>query len=114
MYECCLKAQPHRPETEAVANPTKAAILEAIDTQEKYYNKMFIDERVDAYNEIEEMLKSYPIVIFIRGSPNQPQCKQSKVLVEYLTKVNGFSYFADGGQVQTLRHSPRRAHQGVA
>lgn len=54
---------------------------------EEFYNKLFIRERVRAYNDIEEILNSYPIVIFIRGTPTEPQCKSSRVLLEYLTKM---------------------------
>jgi glutaredoxin-related protein len=42
---------------------------------------LFINERIKAYDEIDEILRSYPIVIFIRGTPEKTDCKSSKVLV---------------------------------
>ena len=62
-------------------------IMEIMSAYEDFYNKLFVNERVLAYNEIEEMLASYPIVIFIRGSPTEPQCKSSRVLLDYLQKM---------------------------
>ena len=44
-------------------------------------------QRAKAFKEIEELLKSYPIIIFIRGTTLCPECKQSEVLIDYLQKM---------------------------
>jgi hypothetical protein len=47
-------------------------VIEIVDSYDEYYRKIFMNERVKAYNEIEELLGSYPIMIFIRGNPGDP------------------------------------------
>jgi glutaredoxin-related protein len=68
-------------------NVKRGNLIEVMDTYEEYYRKLFINERVRAFNEIEEILNSYAIIIFIRGPPNEPKCPQSQLLVEYFTKM---------------------------
>ena len=63
---------PHKTDGEVIDCPKKMNVIEVMTAYEDYYNKLFINERVRAYNEIEELLASYPIVIFIRGTPNDP------------------------------------------
>lgn len=48
---------------------------------DEYYRKMFVTERVRAYNEIEEILASYPILLFMKGTPETTTCSSTKVLI---------------------------------
>jgi hypothetical protein len=43
-------------------------LIEIMDTYEEYYRKLFLNERIRAYNEVEEILSSFPIVVFIKGT----------------------------------------------
>ena len=50
-------------------NPRKNVVIEIIETYDDYYRKVFIDERTKAYEEIDDLVNSYQIVLFIRGTP---------------------------------------------
>jgi len=47
-----------------------------------------------AFEDIEDKLSSYPLVIFIRGTPIAPMCKSSKFLVDKLNMLDiKFKYY---------------------
>lgn len=54
---------------------------------EEYYRHLHDSEQKKAFLEIEQSLKQFPIVIFIRGDQMEPKCKSSKMLIDCLTKM---------------------------
>ncbi|TNV78818.1 hypothetical protein FGO68_gene1296 [Halteria grandinella] len=78
---------PDKQEIEKVTETKRSSILEVVTAYEAFYSQQFMKKRKQAFAEIEELLKSYPIIIFIRGSALSPECKQSEVLIDYFQKM---------------------------
>ena len=65
-----------------------------LDAYEEFYRESFNNERKEAFEDIEEKLSSYPVVLFIRGTPTNPMCKSSKFLVDKLQRLDiKFRYY---------------------
>jgi len=64
-----------------------------------YYENNFILERKAMFDKIGKLLNSYPIIIFIKGSPLDPFCKFSKTFMALIKKVEikykSFDIFKD-------------------
>ena len=51
------------------------------EEMETFYKQIFLDERAGAFAEIEELLKSHHLIVFIKGSARDPKDKHSKKLL---------------------------------
>ena len=82
-----LIIHPHKDELEYIKNPRASAIAKVLLAYEEYYKHLHSTEQKKAFTEIKRSLSMFPIVVFMRGDPQQPECKSSKTLVECLTKM---------------------------
>lgn len=55
-----------------------------VNEQNIYYSRMFQTEKQQAFRDIEELLKSAPLFMFIKGTLSEPKCKFTRKLVETL------------------------------
>lgn len=78
---------PHQQDLEYIKNPRSTTILNVLSTYEEHYKRMFESERNKVYFQINQTLKMFPILIYMRGDVSEPKCKSSKALVECLTKM---------------------------
>ena len=67
--------------------PSVKNLAKVLGAYEEFYREAFVNERAEAFIQIEALLTSFPVVMFIRGSPLKPTCKSSKVLVEQFNKM---------------------------
>lgn len=82
-----LLVHPHKEDIEHIKNPRASTIGKVLSAYEEYYTKLFNNEKQKAYVEIDQKLKNFPIIVFMRGDQKQPKCKSSKMLVECFTKM---------------------------
>ena len=64
-----------------------------------YYEDQFEKEKQVVFKKIETILESYPVVIFIKGTPHDPFCKFSRWFIELLNqseiRYKSFNVFQD-------------------
>lgn len=82
-----LLMHPSKQQAEFIKIPSIKNLAKVLGAYEEFYREAFVNERTEAFREIEDKLSSFPIVMFIRGSPIKPQCKSSKVLVDQFEKL---------------------------
>jgi hypothetical protein len=61
-------------------------LISLIETQNEFYQKWFEEEKLKAFREIDDMVKSNPFFAFIKGTPEAPKCKFTRRLVEMFSK----------------------------
>mmetsp|Transcript_42056 Transcript_42056/g.64452 ORF Transcript_42056/g.64452 Transcript_42056/m.64452 type:complete len:168 (+) Transcript_42056:276-779(+) len=83
-----LIIHPHKEDLEFIKNPRSSTIGKVMTAYEEYYQRLFRNEREKAFNYIEMKLMQFPIIVFMRGDPQQPKCKSSRILIECFTKVD--------------------------
>ena len=74
----------HSDKVEMVVNPSPEKLTETIDHQNQYYTKWFDQEKMKMFTEIESLLHSQTLFVFIKGTPSAPQCKFTRRLLALL------------------------------
>eukprot|EP00347_Sterkiella_histriomuscorum_P021830 403332619 len=82
---------PHKINPELVQNPSPDQLIQLIETQNEFYTKWFEEEKLKAFREIEDMVKSNAFFAFIKGTADAPKCKFTRRLVEMFGK-EGYKY----------------------
>ncbi len=78
---------PNRDDGEKIAYPQRSTVLEVVQSYNVHYTHAFLEEKKKAFKNIENLLSHMPVTVFMRGTPTQPECKASQILVEYFMKM---------------------------
>lgn len=74
-------------------------IYKTIEQWDQFYKEEFPIEKEKKFQQIRNLLNSYPVVIFIKGSPHDPFCKFSKSFIEIIRETGirykSFDIFKD-------------------
>lgn len=101
IYPQIIFAHPHLIEPIFIRNPESFEIYNMIDQNFDYYEKKFLLEKKLMFEKIANLLNSYPVIIFIKGTPTDPFCKFSKAFMELIKKneikYKSFDIFKDEG-----------------
>lgn len=85
-------AHPHIPEIEiATAISSVSLLYKAVETNYNFYLNGFEKEKTSTLEKAQNIINSYPVVIFIKGTPINPFCKFSKSFMEVIKK-HKFNY----------------------
>lgn len=85
-------AHPHIPEIEIPKNITSIyALYKAVETNYNFYVKDFEREKALTLEKAQSIINSFPVVIFIKGTPINPFCKFSKSFMQVIKK-HKFNY----------------------
>lgn len=79
---------PHKINADLVKNPSPDQLLQHVEQQNEFYQKWFEEEKLKAFREIEDMVKSHAFFAFIKGTSEAPKCKFTRRLVEMFAKGN--------------------------
>lgn len=60
---------PHKMAADLLKNPTPDVFQQNIESQNEFYRLQFEQEKLKAFREIEDMVKSCGFFAFIKGSP---------------------------------------------
>jgi glutaredoxin-related protein len=100
-YPQIIMAHPHLVDPIYIRNPDTFEIYELISEHFNYYENKFVLEKKNMFEKIEKLLSSFPIIIFIKGSPMNPFCKFSKSFMAIINKLEikykSFDIFKDEG-----------------
>jgi len=77
-----LLMHPSKHQCEYIKEPRVTSLAKVLGAYEEFYRESFANEKKEAFAEIEEMLSTFPIVMYIRGSTGKPSCRSSKALVD--------------------------------
>jgi glutaredoxin-related protein len=85
-------AHPHIPEIEIAKSITSiSSLYKSIETNYNFYLNDFEKEKKLTLEKAQNIINSFPVVIFIKGTPINPFCKFSKSFMEVIKK-NKFNY----------------------
>ena len=59
---------PHKVNPDIYQNPSPDKLNSVIETQNEFYQKWFEEEKLKAFREIDDMVKSNPFFAFIKGT----------------------------------------------
>lgn len=80
-------------------NPEPFQMYKMIEHNFDYYENKFLNEKKFMFDKIDKLLSSYPVIIFIKGTPADPFCKFSKSFMELIKKTEikykSFDIFKD-------------------
>lgn len=76
---------PHKQQAEIIQSGISAEWLtETVSKQNNFYTNLFQTEKLQAFRDIEALVQSAPLFMFIKGSMSQPKCKFTRKLLEHL------------------------------
>lgn len=82
-----------------IRNPETFEIYQIVENSYNFYEHQFLKQKQTMFEKIESLLKSYPVIIFIKGTPMDPFCKFSKSFMELIKKTEikykSFDIFKD-------------------
>ncbi|KRX05878.1 Thioredoxin-like fold [Pseudocohnilembus persalinus] len=89
-------------------NENPAQILESLEEFIPEYQKKFEQKRVEMYKKIEKLITENPVLIFIKGTAQAPECKFTRQFLEIMKDLDcKFTYYdiiADNDMRHWLRH----------
>lgn len=90
---------PHLTDAKLISEFDPFEIYKIIENYFTFYKENFAKEKEIVFKKIKSLLESYPVVIFIKGSPHDPFCKFSKAFINTLKetkiKYKSFDIFKD-------------------
>lgn len=82
-----------------IRNPETFEIYKMVEQNFNYYENQFEKQKQLMFEKIHSLLSSYPVIIFIKGTPMDPFCKFSKSFMELIKKTEikykSFDIFRD-------------------
>lgn len=80
-------AHPHVAEAEVLQSNDSYFIYKTIGEYVDYYQSKYAEDKAKTLERIKIMVTSFPVVIYIKGSPHQPYCKFSKSFMEIIRNL---------------------------
>lgn len=90
-YPRVVLCHPHMTEAHVEVHIEPYRLYKMIQDYDKFYSVDFQKEKEKMFERIKKLLESSPVVIFIKGTPDDPFCKYSKSFME-LMKNSGIKY----------------------
>ena len=82
-----------------IRNPETFEIYQMVEQNYNFYENQFSKQKQIMFEKIQSLLSSYPVIIFIKGTPTDPFCKFSKSFMELIKKTEikykSFDIFRD-------------------
>jgi len=98
-YPQIIIAHPHIMEPIFIRNPETFEIYQMVEKNYNFYANQFSKQKQIMFDKIQSLLASYPVIIFIKGTPMDPFCKFSKSFMELIKKTEikykSFDIFRD-------------------
>ncbi len=86
-------------EPELIAELDEFTLYKTVENYNNFYVNDFEKERDIMFEKIRKILESYPVITFIKGTPQDPFCKFSKEFQKIITELNikykSFNIFKD-------------------
>jgi len=79
-----ILVHPHKMSPTVLQGVTPEQVTSTIHEQNEFYTKLFEQEKQHAFRDIEDLVKSSPCFMFIKGTLDTPKCKFTRRLVESL------------------------------
>lgn len=91
IYPRMVLCHPHLTEPQLYCDLTPYDTFKIVEDASNFYISDFNAEKEKMFEKIKKILDSYPVVVFIKGSPHDPFCKFSKSFINVL-KQTGIKY----------------------
>ena len=83
-YPSIILAHPHLTEPQMIIGISPVDLYSLVEKFYNFYLNDFEKEKEEMFKKIKEILDSFPIVVFIKGVPQDPFCKFSKKFIELI------------------------------
>lgn len=83
-YPSIILAHPHLTEPQIVNGITPVDLYSLVEKFNSFYINDFDNEKKEMFSKIKLILDEYPMVVFIKGTPQDPYCKFSRTFIELL------------------------------
>jgi Grx4 family monothiol glutaredoxin len=90
-YPRAVLCHPHLTDPQLYTDFEPFELYRIVEEAAKFYKTQFEKEKAVVFEKISKLLNSYPVVIFIKGTPHDPFCKFSKSFIN-LIKETGIRY----------------------
>jgi Grx4 family monothiol glutaredoxin len=90
-YPRAVICHPHLTEPQLLKDFEPYDLLKTVEDCHDFYINRFESEKKSVFEKIKKILTSFPVIVFIKGSPHDPYCKYSKSFIEIL-KSTGIRY----------------------
>ena len=77
---------PLKQDVDKYVNPSPDVLNKEIAKHDEYYKTIMNAEKERAFQDIEVIISSYPLVVFIKGTPEEPRWKFTRRLLAHLNK----------------------------
>jgi Grx4 family monothiol glutaredoxin len=100
-YPCVILCHPHIFDPQIFHDVFPSELNDLLANYDKYYREEFEKERDNMFVKIKKLLASFPVIVFIKGTPQEPFCKFSTSFIEEINKTGidyrSFNIFIDDG-----------------
>lgn len=90
---------PHIPDIELLKSNDNFSVFKAIESNVEFYNNNFEIEKKNVLERIKEVLATFPVIVFIKGTPHDPYCKFSRTFMDIIKSMKidyrSFDIFQD-------------------
>jgi Grx4 family monothiol glutaredoxin len=90
-YPRAVLCHPHLSEPQLYTDLEPFELYRIVEEAAEFYKTQFEKEKQIVFDKITKILNSYPVVVFIKGTPHDPFCKFSRSFIEIL-KGTGIRY----------------------
>lgn len=92
-------AHPHIPDIDILLNNDYGSVYKTVLNTFEYYTSKYENDKNETLERIDKLVKSFPVIVFIKGTPLNPFCKFSKSFMEIIKGLNcdyrAFDIFTD-------------------
>ena len=86
-YPCIALGIPHRTEAIYAVGISPYSLYDLIQKFYDFFEKDYENEKKLMFEKIKSILDSYPVVCFIKGTPQDPYCKFSREFIQILNNL---------------------------
>lgn len=86
-YPGIILAHPHLTEPQIAIGVSPIDVYSLVEKFDNFYENEFEKEKKEMFEKIKAILDSYPVICFIKGTPQDPYCKFSRRFIELLSST---------------------------
>ena len=86
-YPYYALGHPHIPEIELLKSNDSFFVFKAIEKNLDFYKNHFDTEKTKTLETIKQVVTSFPVIVFIKGTPHEPYCKFSRTFMDIIKKL---------------------------
>ena len=86
-YPGIILAHPHLTEPQIAIGVSPIDVYSLVEKFDNFYENEFEKEKKEMFEKIKAILESYPVICFIKGTPQDPFCKFSRKFIELLNST---------------------------